>query len=269
MLNTISITQFNLLAPIWISDMYKLLPCYSVYIEPDRLQKTLRYIRTSLPITDIYCFAEVLGTEIEIIKEMFPEYMVGFSPNSENYWNNWLSPNSKTQSNGTCILVSLNRFSSINFKSIPFHTGCTSAMIRCFDNYTGRTLNIASVHFDTEETKYFEAEELLELFDDYDINDIDIIAGDFNFTNVDMFIEDGFNETIKSAISTVPLIADRQGKLDHTFVRGQNISSIFGYINSITLDTEPGLLAVAKRMCETVNVNHSDHYASTSYINFY
>ena len=185
----ISICQHNILAPLWVGEIYKQLPCYQEYVSPDRINVTLTYLR-KITNADVYCLCEVEERLLPRIREMMPEYRCYYGANQHGFWTQWLEDR-QWVSNGTCVLVRSDMFNVKQAVRIDLGDGCRCTMVQC----TTPHLTIVSVHFDTTNRKYIEAEVLLKQLSN--IQGSIIVAGDYNFTNVNMFKQHGYLETVR------------------------------------------------------------------------
>lgn len=238
----LSLVQMNLLAPNWVGAMYKLLPCYDEYASQQRLNKSLSYL--SGFDAQIYCLSEVEESDLPEIRDFFgDDWSVVYASHKNGFWREWLE-GKEWVSNGTCILVhrSLKRLSTA---VIDLGDGCTAS--HALLQSASGLVSVTSVHFDNGENKWTEAARLLQWLERIKC-DVNIVAGDFNFTDVSMFEEAGYVETAQDKQST-PM---PQGRIDHTMVRGAR--RVSGRIHNLG------------DLCTTVHKNGSDHYATTSSI---
>jgi endonuclease/exonuclease/phosphatase family metal-dependent hydrolase len=274
--DTILVCQMNILAPLWVGEIYTYLPCYDLYIDPHRILRTLKYLKKF--DADLYCLSEVEESQLDDIKLLFPDYDVIYTSNAYGFWSEWLTSNPplilqdlvpieferthdigsvksspKTWvSNGTCILIKSSKFKIKNTKTIKFndYDGCRATLATL--SYCDIYFVVVSVHFDTTDEKYIEAQVLLEILEDIHRKlpeAIYIISGDFNFVDVSAFEAKGYIHISDHSIQTTPI---PQGMIDHTLVKG-----------AIALEGEVHSLG---SICSTVSINGSDHYATTSKI---
>ncbi len=248
--NCLKVCQLNMLAPMWVNKEYKILPCYQNFASPKRLKITLRYIANLN--ADIYCLCEVEQEQLSDIALSFPGYICVFTSHKRGFWSEWLEDRAWVE-NGTCILLKT-PFSEAD--SIDFGDGCRCTIIKCTHDLP---LTIISVHFDTGDRKYAETEKLLKYIDT--ISGTCIISGDFNYTNINKFIDAGYSDGNLKGIDTTPL---PQGMIDHTLVKGA--SSIREHILRIPNRNAYTINEVVKDICKTVIKNGSDHYATVSII---
>lgn len=233
----------NILAPTWVTSMYKLLPCYDSYTSTERLHKSLSYL--SKLSCDVYCLSEVEESNMPAIIQFFgPEWDTLYVSHDNGFWREWLE-GKEWVSNGTCIISNRNIVGNIRPSSLRLGDGCNASHILCM--IQGRIVSLASVHFDTSDKKWTEAKQLLHHLQKTRC-DVSIISGDFNFTDVSTFEDLGYMECAREGHST-PLC---QGMIDHTLVLGAR--RVSGYIDRLG------------DACSTVHVNGSDHYATISTI---
>ena len=267
----LTVCQHNILAPVWINDSYRYLPCYLRYISPERLSVTLNYL-SALCSADVYCLNEVEANQLSTISNHFKEYKFYFGSNKEGFWTEWL--NSKEWvANGTCLLIK-KKYKIVESKIIDFEDGCRGLLAK-FIIEDKTIVNIIGVHFDNGDAKYVEARKLLNLlkYDDNFKNEVIIISGDYNFTNLEMFYQDGYlepiqlrhnNNNFKKIENSTPI---PQGIIDHTVIK--NGFPICQYIDAFdTMDNINkfgNVTKIVRNLCETVEKNGSDHYATISY----
>jgi endonuclease/exonuclease/phosphatase family metal-dependent hydrolase len=251
--DTILVCQMNILAPLWVTSIYNVLPCYDLYIDPDRLSRTLQYLKKF--DADIYCLSEIEETQIQDIKLSFPKYEVVYTSNADGFWSEWLTSDtvSKTWvSNGTCILIRSSKFKIKNAETIKFndYDGCRATLATLL--YNNVCFVVVSVHFDTTDEKYIEAQVLLDILEGIHQKlpeAVYVISGDFNFVDISAFESKGYMCLYDQSIQTTPI---PQGMIDHTLVKG-----------AVDIESEIHSLG---NICSTVSVNGSDHYATTSTI---
>jgi endonuclease/exonuclease/phosphatase family metal-dependent hydrolase len=270
----LTLCQHNILAPLWVDEKYQLLPCRDLYTAPDRLLKTLAYLR-GLTKVDIYCLCEVEQNQLDIIWQHMPEYYCIFGSNRTGFWSEYLSKR-QWAGNGTCTLIKKGNFSIVGTELIDFGDGCRCTLVTLrkrnhslhssnmfVEDHNNPLLTIITVHFDTGAKKFVEANLLLQMLDG--VNGPVIIAGDYNFTDISMFIQHGYIETVRHRHdpNTTPI---PQGPIDHTLVK--HAVPIYAFTD--TMHNKQGLLedplSLIKPICRTVALNGSDHYATLSYI---
>jgi len=89
------VCQLNILAPIWINEEYKVLPCYELYTSPQRLNVTLNYLKNIN--ADIYCLCEVEEIQMDVIDKAFKSHHSFYTSNAEGFWSEFLG-NARTRS---------------------------------------------------------------------------------------------------------------------------------------------------------------------------
>jgi len=258
----LEVIQFNLLAPIWVNDLYKQLPCYEEFSSPDRVEKVIDYLK-SLPKADIYCLSEVLARDIELIKKSFSGYSGVHVANDPNYWKEWLSKDyQKVLPNGVLLLGNDQTVRMKKYEVLEYGDGGKCLIVNFEDLKTGKKIRATSLHFDTTDKKYIESEKLIKKLNSLPKVDLEIVAGDFNYNDVNIFNRLDFGESVRNKqISTIPFYADGKGKIDHTLVKGAE--SIYGKLYTVTSFND-----VSSRMCQTVAENGSDHFATFTKIIF-
>lgn len=240
-----NVCQMNLLAPVWLGEMYKLLPCYDRYASKDRLSTSLSYLISF--DSDIYILSEVQEQDLPQIRATFGlDWNVVYASHEHGFWKEWLEGR-EWISNGTSIVVRKSQFESIYSRPIHLGNGCVASSLTCKHTNSKLLVSIVSLHLDTTENKWLQAENLLAQIA-HPTHSISIVAGDFNYTDVSMFTSLGYVESATDKESTpIP-----QGRIDHTLVLGAR--KVVGTIHSLG------------DACSTVHTNGSDHYATTSQI---
>ena len=254
---SITVVQLNLLAPLWIGDVYKQFPCYDAIISPKRLTRTLSYLLEH--DADVYVLCEVEERSLRTIKRYFgSNYDIVFTSNKKGFWSEHLEGKEWIE-NGTCVITS-NWIKVQRRMHIDLNDGCmaTAVTMSC----DGVHIAVVAVHFDTGPRKYIEADVLLGCLDRF-ADCICVISGDFNMISTMEFEDRGYVCSRLTGEHTTILL---EGVIDHTLVRGARrirskvLHPVFG---GNTGDT-PNAVGIAKRLC--FNPDGSDHYATISKI---
>ena len=269
----ISLCQLNLLAPLWVGEAYKILPCYDKFVDPKRLDTTLDYL---LELdTSIYCLCEVEKRQLGKIDKAFSEYHRIYTANAKDFWSEW----SEEQwiSNGTCVLLDASMYDIQSSSYIDLGVaskknlkgdGCKCTVVHAIHKATGHSILLAVVHFDTEVRKFIEAITLLSALKKLQKEttfDITLISGDYNFSDVSSFENVGYREVVTDVKDTTPL---PQGMIDHTLLlTGHKDIEYRGEVLNIG-SGDKSTKSIVEGICATVSTNGSDHYATVSSIRF-
>lgn len=248
----LKITQLNILASIWLTDEYKLLPCYPIYNSQMRLEITLNYLKRQ--DSNLYFLSEVLSSQLSRIKQVFPEYTCLFSSNDPVFWKEWLGDR-EWKSNGTCILF---KGKIDDYGSYNLGDGCRCTCARI------EKVILVSVHFDTENKKYLETKSLLSLLAGSRDCTI-VISGDYNFTNLSLFLNQGYQELFRKERYSTPL---HEGVIDHTLVYSPLKIRCGGRIDTLKDLSKEDLVNKGLQLCKTAMINGSDHYCTNGFIEF-
>ena len=260
---TIILCQHNILAPVWVTPQYSLLPCTEEFTSEKRINTTTKYLRSF--DADIYCLCEVEERLLPVLDAAFPNYNRFFSDNEPGFWDEWLDEGEERVPNGTCVLVRDDVFSNCEGLTQPLGDGCVCCLVKCVHNTSGVTMLIASVHFDNGDRKWTEAEVLLSVLDGMRA-DVKIVSGDYNFTETSVFVERGYIEHTRK-VDTTPL---PQGMIDHTLLLSSNVvsgsaSTGEGEVMQVRGDHGHGVVRdTVNDICATVRTNGSDHYATVT-----
>lgn len=253
-METISVMQLNLLAPMWVTKDYKELPCYASVMEAGRLTNTLEYLEKYS--ADVYCLSEVQEDMLDTIQKHLSSYSVHYTSHDEGFWSEWLEGES-WKSNGTCVCLRLSKFTATHHTGIRLGDGCVATSVECsFDHKI--SLVIISVHFDTTHKSREESDELLSRLQPYTTV---IISGDMNTEDVKQFSDHGYVEAVTQNTPTTPEVLPRGSviyeprKIDHTFAKNSR------KIRGLTLNNRTH---VCKQLLEV----GTDHYATYSEIEF-
>ena len=256
--------QHNILAPVWVTPQYSLLPCAEEFTGEKRIDTTTKYLRSF--DADIYCLCEAEERLLPTLDAAFPNYNRFFSNNEPGFWDEWLEEGEERVPNGTCVLVRDDVFSNCEGFTQPLGDGCVCCLVKCVHNVSGNVMLIASVHFDNGDRKWTEAEVLLSVLEGMQA-DVKIVSGDYNFTDTSMFVREGYAEYARET-NTTPLT---QGMIDHTLLLSSNVVSgeasatgegevmqVRGdHVGNVVRDT-------VNDICATVRTNGSDHYATVT-----
>jgi len=258
----LTVVQFNLLAPLWVSNLYKQLDCYKDFKDKNRYKAVIDYVNKQLPIADIYCLSEVSQEALKEIVNTFTGHDGLFVPNDPDYWHEWLAEDlQQTTPNGVAILVNPQKIKAQKTMSFAYGDGGYAAIFEGIVLSSGASIRIISVHLDVGDEKKRQIKKLLEYLASLKVTNITILSGDFNTAHLETFTALGFVETVQQkTINTIPGVMGVEGKIDHTLVLG-NVK-IFGKVYTIPHQN----VNIAKRYCDTVKYNHSDHYATVSII---
>jgi endonuclease/exonuclease/phosphatase family metal-dependent hydrolase len=252
----LKMVQLNMLAPLWIGEIYKKLPCYSKVISPQRIINVITYLLEFK--ADVYVLCEVERDTATLISDHFGyEYDVTFTSNKNGFWSEYLEGKEWIE-NGTCIVVKNTKMEITNRSSIDLRDGCIATLVDAV--YKGIDITIVSLHFDTGDRKYKEVTTLIEHMRHVHEYDISIISGDFNMTSVKEFTNEGYVSSNDLTNHHTTIL--HEGIIDHTLVKGAK--HINSEILDASLDNTSTPIGVATRMCS--NVSHSDHYATISTI---
>jgi hypothetical protein len=250
----IKFCQFNMLAPLWVSKNYKLLPCYMKYESKNRLKVSLKYLKALN--CDIYCLSEVEELQIKTINQFLGSDYYCYVPNAYGFWSEWLD--GKTWiSNGTCI-ISKNGIKIKNSYALDFKDGCR-ASCAYIENIK---LDVISLHLDVGNNGKKEMQNIFDYLSKNKNNQI--VSGDFNLTDISLFLRNGYRQGFKNIedLNTTPA---GNGIIDHTIVKGNML------IDSKILSIGTGSDSIGKiinSLCDTVIENGSDHFATISEIKF-
>lgn len=255
------ICQHNILAPLWVTSEYSLLPCAGKFFNPGRLYTTLEYLAKVR--ADVYCLCEVQESSLAQIDSAFRGHKVFFAANEPEYWSEWLH-GKEAASNGTCVLLRRGEFSSCSAVALPLGDGCVCCLAHCTHIASGSSLLIASVHFDTGSRKHLEAESLLAFLEaQYPGVDLTVISGDYNSSDTDAFTSRGYKEHSRRD-DTTPLY---QGMIDHTLLLSRGDLTALGRVLSVPKSRPVSVRELVSSVCDTVSVNGSDHFATITRVN--
>jgi len=242
------LVQHNILAPMWVNNRYKQLPCYSLYTDVNRITVTLDHLLKY--DADVYVLSEVEESLCDTIAEYMQNYHCYFTSNEEGYWHEWLDGGKEWKPNGSCICLSNRSFNATMHTGIKLGHGCTCSSVRTVFNGTFN-LTITGVHFDTEEDRsYDQLKTLLNYFNGIENH---IISGDLNLTDISMLTNRGYYDTAERITPTTPIT----GMIDHTLVKG-DMSGISKVHNSRL-----------EHPCDLVKHAGSDHYVTEAIIRVY
>ena len=242
--------QLNVLAPLWVGEIYKQLPCYSEIASHARILKTVDYLLSY--DADVYVLCEVQIETLELLAEHFgSEYSVTFTSNKEGFWCEYLEGKQWVK-NGTCVVTKNSSVHVIKRWSLDLRDGCMATTLEALVGSI--PITIVSIHFDTGDRKYNERKVLLNYL--RTVKGPCIVSGDFNMISTHKFANMGFYQSmgLEGHNTTVLL----EGIIDHTLVRGVR------YIRSTILDVPHSNYDLVSRAC--MNPSHSDHYATISVV---
>lgn len=252
--------QLNILAPMWVGDIYKQLPCYSNIITLDRVLSSIRYLKRFN--AHVYFICEMQGSMRDRISQEFgDEYELFFFSNCKGYWKEYLE-GSKWQENGTCIVIRKSLIRVVNTYPVYLEGGCVSTLVKIL--HETKEITLVSVHFDVHEGRY---KEIRSLLDHVKNMHPCIISGDFNDTSISAFKQEGFTSSkfpyvLKSKKSSTHVLL--QGAIDHTVARGIRFIHSTILNASSELNNGADVSSVISRTCN--NPSNSDHYATLSVI---
>lgn len=250
------VVQLNVLAPLWVGEIYKQFPCYDSIVSPKRMNTLTKYL-LSLN-ADIYILCEVDTTVLPCIRSMFSGYDIVFTSNRQGFWSEHLDGKEWIK-NGTCVLTRRGVIEVARSSHVDLGDGCMATSVR--GRYMGRSIRVVSLHFDTGPRKYLEADVMLHALRKLPKVDVCIVSGDFNMVSVDEFIEDGYIQG--GMLSREHTTILHEGVIDHTLVRGAKRMRS-KVLHGPSIRGKSVAEGIAARMC--TSPSGSDHYATVTEI---
>lgn len=256
------LVQLNVLAPLWIGEVYKQFPCYSHIVSPERITKLCTYLLTLN--ADVYVLCEVDAYVLTVLKEKFTgKYSTTFTSNKKGFWSEHLEMGKVWIKNGTCVLTKRSTFQEERKGYIDLGDGCMSTHVS--GTFSNTKVSVVSLHFDTGPRKYLESNVMIRALRKLPQNDVCILSGDFNMVSVDEFLEEGY--IASGGLETRHTTILQEGLIDHTLTRGANLilsKVLYGPIQPSSKSNSPVTEGIAWRMCNSPS--GSDHYATLSKI---
>lgn len=250
----LKVVQLNVLAPLWVGEVYKQFPCYREIVSPARLDKMCEFLRGLE--ADVYILCEVDADVLEVLQSHFARtYSITFTSNKRGFWSEHLAGKEWIE-NGTCVMCSKVSLKVLKRSYIDLGDGCMATSV------STREFTFVSVHFDTGNRKYLEADVLLQALSKLPCATTCIVSGDFNMISTREFEEHGY--IASGGLCQAHTTILQEGVIDHTLVRGarQILSRVlYGLVPSSSGSVTYN---IAQRMCKSPS--GSDHYATLSKI---
>lgn len=256
------LVQLNVLAPLWVGEVYKQFPCYRDIISPERMTKLCTYLLTL--DADVYVLCEVDIDVLSVLKKRFVDrYSVTFTSNKKGFWSEHLEMGKVWIENGTCVLTKRSTFQAEKKGYIDLGDGCMATHVS--GTFSDMNVSIVSLHFDTGPRKYLESDSMIRALRKLPKNDVCVLSGDFNMVSVDEFVEEGF--VASGGLDSIHSTILEEGLIDHTLARGAKLilsKVLYGPIQPSGKSDAPVTEGIAWRMC--TSPSGSDHYATVSKI---
>jgi len=144
----LSITSWNILAPLWVHSDHFPNVDPSVFTITSRRKSILRTLR-DLNTTDIFCLQEVQRSELENLMDLESMFDIfAFSWNEPTCWKNWLIDR-VMEENGTIVLLRKNKFSNVEIsRAVVSEDGNAVTLLKC--HFNGAPLFLVNSHLDTD-----------------------------------------------------------------------------------------------------------------------
>lgn len=271
------VCQHNVLSAQWLTKDHDLLPCVADFRDSEaRHRRTAAYLADIR--ADVYCLCEVDSESYAIFQSSFADYYGCFCPNRENFWEEWRDSNSKYLPNGPAIFLRSSLFSQVQAERLQIKDGSAACFmsavlgdIRCLfvaihlDN-TEKQREMAGI-VSKEERQVAETREILAHIAKLP-QDLVIVSGDYNTSDVSAFIDKGFIEYAKPVgAETTPLL---QGAIDHSLVWTSNLDvQGIGKVLHNPSSSPVTLASTVVEICRNVRENGSDHYATITSLTVY
>jgi len=304
MAGSIVVCQHNILSSLWLVEQYAMLPCYEQFRNHEhRVEINAKYLKNIGADIYCLCEVDadsfpVLQQRFNESDGVTSGFVSCFASNEPRFWSEWLEGKRQWKPNGTCMMLRAVVFSEVRAEKLTMPDGWACCFVTCTHLPTGTKLLVVSVHVTNPDPvvaangsstiAMVEEDTILERIAEREASehiDLVIISGDHNTTDVSKFINRGFVEPFHNTSETTPL---PQGMIDHTLVyvvhraTNRNIDvRITGKILAIPTDTATiivpdicGIVAptidpnvcsrVVNSICQTIEINGSDHYATTT-----
>jgi endonuclease/exonuclease/phosphatase family metal-dependent hydrolase len=229
---TISIGNFNVLAPSWASPSY-----YPTKVNQDglltpgstRVGRGISYLIGALGTVDFWSFQE---TETTINAGLASGYGSNYNFvhffHDDNYWANWITTNPPFARNGVSIGVNKLKYINCTYVDKALGTGNHAGIAICLNTQLSRWVRFCAVHFDSDNTTRRTAEaQALNAYlasETTHSNYIDIIAGDLNADTISgpmdtHLIQNGFTDVLRALGAATGTTPGSGNNIDHILVR--------------------------------------------------